>query len=104
MAIREYEVMCILRPDLEEDALNADVAKIEETVTGSEGNVLKVDKWSKRPLAYEIKDYKEGFYVIFRVKGEKRLLKDLNYALKFHPDVIRYGVLAYEAKGAKVGR
>jgi small subunit ribosomal protein S6 len=87
--------MCILRPDLEEDALSTNVGKIQETITAAEGDVLKVDKWSKRPLAYEIKDFKEGLYVIFRVKGEKRLLKDLSYTLKYHPDVLRYSVLAY---------
>lgn len=84
-----YEVMFILRPDLDEEATTAAIDKIAGVITGQGGKVEKVDRWGKRKLAYEIKGYQDGFYSVVEFEGTPSVAEELDRVLKISDEVIR---------------
>jgi small subunit ribosomal protein S6 len=94
--VRNYEVMYILKPELEEEAINAIVARFEEVVRTNGGEVVKTDRWGKRRLASELNGYMEGFYVLMFVKAPSQASQEVDRVLKIHDDVIRHLVIKTE--------
>jgi len=88
--MRAYEVMYIIRPDLEEEAVKSYVDKFAEVVNANGGTELKVDFWGKRRLAYEIKKFNEGYYVLMNFKSEGRTVEELERLMKISDVVIRF--------------
>ncbi|MFQ5847450.1 MAG: 30S ribosomal protein S6 [Candidatus Methylomirabilales bacterium] len=86
----EYEVIVILEAGLADEALEAQVELLKGFLAREGAEVLEVQKWGKRRLAYEIKKKREGFYVLFRVKGKPTLAQALDRHLKFAEVVLRY--------------
>lgn len=62
--MNKYEIMFIVKPDVEEDARNKLIDSFKAILTANEGTVDNVNEWGLRDLAYEIKDYKKGYYVV----------------------------------------
>ena len=92
--MRTYEIMYIVRPNIEEDAKKA-VVECFNGILASEGSeVLEEKDWGKRRLAYEINDFKEGFYNIVRIKTDNNKSTDEFQRLaKINDDIIRYIVI-----------
>jgi len=99
--LKEYECCVLFKPDLEPEQLDAEVEAVKEMIEERGGRVARVDRWSKRFLAYEIQGYREGFYVIYRWLSTKHLLPDLSYHLKYHDTSLRHLVLDYTEKERK---
>ena len=62
--MNNYEIMFIVKPDVEEDARNKLIESFKSILTANEGTIDNVDEWGLRDLAYEIEDYKKGYYVV----------------------------------------
>ena len=88
--MQAYEVMYIIRPDLEEESVKANTEKFAEVVTTNGGSDLKVDLWGKRRLAYEVKKFNEGFYVLMNFVGEARTVEELERLMKISDAVIKF--------------
>lgn len=88
--MQAYEVMYIIRPDLEEEAVKANVDKFAEVVNANGGSDLKVDFWGKRRLAYEVKKFNEGYYTLMNFNGEARTVEELERLMKISDAVIRF--------------
>ena len=88
--MKAYEVLYIIRPDLEEEAVKAAVDKFSEVITANGGTDLKVDVWGKRRLAYEIKKFNEGYCVLMNFNSEAHAVKELERLMKISDDVIRF--------------
>ena len=88
--MKAYEVLYIIKPDLEEEAVQAVANRFSEIVTANGGTDLKVDIWGKRRLAYEIKKFNEGYYVLMNFNSEPHVVKELERLLKISDDVIRF--------------
>lgn len=88
--MKGYEVLYIIRPDLEEDEIKATVEKFAEVVNTNGGSDLKIDEWGKRRLAYEIKKFNEGYYVLMNFQGEARTVQELERVMKISDSVIRF--------------
>ena len=91
--MRNYEVMYILKPELEEEAINAAVTRFEDVVQTNGGEIVKTDRWGKRRLAHEVKGYFEGFYVLMYIKAPSNASQEIDRVLKIHDDVIRHLVI-----------
>ncbi|MEW6726662.1 30S ribosomal protein S6 [Desulforudis sp. 1088] len=91
--MRQYEVMYILHPELEEEGLAALTAKFQEVVTAGGGEVTKLDKWGKRRLAYEIDHVHDGYYVVMKFKAEPAVARELDRVLKITDGVIRHMII-----------
>lgn len=88
--MQAYEVMYIIRPDLDEEAIKANVEKFAEVVNANGGADLKVDTWGKRRLAYEVKKFNEGYYILMNFNGEARTVEELERLMKISDAVIRF--------------
>lgn len=94
--MRKYEVMYIMRPNLESDAVKELVAKFEGVVTSFGGEITKTDEKGKRRLAYEIDDLFEGYYVLMNFMSNAAAVAELERVLKISEDVIRYLIVKDE--------
>jgi len=88
--MKAYELLYIIRPDLDEEATTALVERLSGLVATNGGDNLTVEKWGKRRLAYEIEDYKEGQYILMNFEGEGRTSQEIERVMKISEDVIRF--------------
>ena len=96
--MRNYECMFILKPEMEAEAIQLAVDKYSAIVTDGKGEIVSVDKWGKRRLAYEIKDLFEGFYVLMIFKGEPAVAKELDRVMKISEDMLRFMIINQDEK------
>jgi small subunit ribosomal protein S6 len=91
--VREYEVMYIIRPDLDEEATQAVISKFSSLIENNGGELVKMEPWGKRRLAYEINKIREGYYVLLRFKGDTKVPFELERNFKISDEIIRYLIL-----------
>ena len=89
--IREYETVCILDPELEEQGnLQPLLDRIEGSISKAGGTTLGADHWGKRKLAYEINKNNRGYYVLQNYLGEKSTVVTLEKGLRIMDGVWRF--------------
>ncbi|MDO7787276.1 30S ribosomal protein S6 [Desulforamulus aquiferis] len=91
--MRNYELMYIIKPDVEEEKLNALVEKFKGLVEENGAEVTKLDKWGKRRLAYEVNHIKDGFYVLMQFKAEPAAAAELDRVMKITDDILRHMIV-----------
>jgi small subunit ribosomal protein S6 len=96
-----YENIVILDSALSDEESEGAVTKIKELITGSGGEVLKVDMWGRRKLAYEIKKHKKGLYVLLLYKTPPATIKKLEDFFRVFDSVIKYMIIKLESKQIK---
>jgi small subunit ribosomal protein S6 len=96
--MNDYEVTYILRPTLEESEVEERANAVAEIVKSQGGEINAVERLGKKRLAYEIKDVREGNYVVMQFKSEPAASKELERLLKLHEDVLRAIVVRLDAK------
>ncbi|WMT41013.1 30S ribosomal protein S6 [Paenibacillus sp. D2_2] len=87
--MRKYEVMYILRPELEQEAVQALVEKFQGIIQNG-GEITKHDVMGKRRLAYEINKIRDGIYVLVNFTATPDVVAELERILKISDEVIRY--------------
>ncbi|CAM3075835.1 30S ribosomal protein S6 [Paenibacillus sediminis] len=87
--MRKYEVMYIIRPDLEQEAVQATVEKFQGIISNG-GEITKHEVMGKRRLAYEIKKFRDGVYVLVNFNAEPAVVTELERLMKISDEVIRY--------------
>ena len=90
--MREYEIVFIAHPDLEESALNDVAEKVKGWVTEAGGTVLKADFWGRRRLAYAIRKQKEGQYILLKVQLAPTSVAAIERNLRFQEPVLRFAI------------
>ena len=68
--MRNYEVVFIAAPTLTTEELDAFINHAQTVIEGKNGKVVKVDNWGRKPLAYKINKFREGYYVILSIEAE----------------------------------
>ncbi|UBH09779.1 30S ribosomal protein S6 [Macrococcus armenti] len=96
--MRNYEIMYVVRPNIEEDAKKALIERFEQILTSNGAEIIESKDWGKRRLAYEINDFKEGFYQIVRVKSTDEATNEFDRLAKINDDIIRHIVVREEEK------
>jgi len=92
-ALRAYEVMVILNPDLEERTVAPSLDTYLNVVRKDGGTVDKVDVWGKRRLAYEVDKKTEGIYAVIELQAEPSTVKELDRQLSLNESVLRTKVI-----------
>jgi len=87
--MRTYELVCIIHPDLDENAFKGIVEKVSGWVSESGGNVDKVEPWGRRRMAYSIHKQREGQYVLFHISMLPSAAATLERNIRFQESVIR---------------
>ncbi|VBB07521.1 ribosomal protein s6 [Lucifera butyrica] len=90
--MKKYEVIFIVKP-LEEEATNAVIAKFENLIKSNGGDMEKIDRWGKRRLAYEVKDFMDGYYCLFFFSAEPKVVFELERVLKITDEILKYMIV-----------
>ena len=97
MSLRQYEIMIILDPEIEERTVAPSLDKYLSVVKTDGGTVDKVDIWGRRRLAYDIKKKSEGIYAVVDFTAEPATAKELDRQLGLNEVVLRTRVLRADA-------
>lgn len=95
--MRNYEVMFIINPTLEDAKKDATVETVQ-TIIAADGEVTNVDVWGMKKLAYLIDKKAEGYYVVIQFKGNTTLPKELDRRLKISDNVMRHIIVNKDEK------
>ena len=98
MSLRQYEVMVILDPELDERTVAPSLETYLNVVTSDGGSVENVDVWGKRRLAYEIDKKNEGIYAVLDLTATPDAVKELDRQLGLNESVVRTKVIRPDAK------
>lgn len=90
--MRNYELVFVVKPNTDEEAREAVLNKVKEVVA-TEGEVVKVDVWGTRKLAYPIAKFNEGHYVLVNFKAGVEVPKEIDRNLKINENVIRHMIV-----------
>lgn len=92
----KYEIMYIIRPDMEEDAQTALMERFHKILTDNGAEIEKVDEKGKKRLAYEINDYRDGYYVVVKFSSDVAAVNEFDRLAKFSDDIIRHMAIREE--------
>jgi small subunit ribosomal protein S6 len=87
---RTYEIMFIVRPDVEEADLDKLIEGFSANITGGGGEVKSVEKMGRRRLAYTVRKFNDGFYVLLNIAAEGSLIGEIERRLRVSEPVIKF--------------
>jgi small subunit ribosomal protein S6 len=88
--LRDYELVVIISPEVTDEAVDGVIGRISQFITENGGSVSNIERWGKRKLAYPIKHFLEGNYVLARFKLKPKLSKELEASLEISEEVFRH--------------
>jgi small subunit ribosomal protein S6 len=88
--LRDYEVLYIVRADIDDDKVQDAVKRVNTLIERSGGHAEKTNLWGKRKLAYEVKHQKEGAYVLQDFQLDPDRVPELESSLKITEEVLRH--------------
>ena len=94
--MRKYEVIYIVKPNLEEEKYTEIIEKYNALIQTNGGEILKTEPWGKRRLAYEIDKIRDGYYVLLHILAPVELPAELERNFKIADEVIRYLIVKIE--------
>ncbi|KNF07136.1 30S ribosomal protein S6 [Gottschalkia purinilytica] len=95
--MKKYEGVFIFAPDMAEETRNNVIDRLKSIIEG-EGSLSNIDDWGSRKLAYEIDDYKEGYYTLLKFESNGEIVKELDRICKITDGVIRHMIVREEEK------
>jgi small subunit ribosomal protein S6 len=98
--VRPYEVMMIFDIGAEPPAIQGVVERVLETVQTHGGTPGAVDRWGRRPFAYEVKHRREGYYVLIEFSGVTQSVNELDRLFTLADEVVRHKVIRLPEKAA----
>lgn len=89
----QYEMIFIVQPEVEEEGLTALLDKITQTVVDLNGQVVQVEPWGRRRMAYTVRKHRDGIYYLMHLELPAEAVRSLERSLKLMEDVIRHLVI-----------
>lgn len=102
MSLRAYEALVILNPQLDDEAVTAAVAKLDEGIKKLGGSIEKNDKQGRKKLAYTVKKFNEGTYLLTHMQFPSNDIGELNRLYRLNEAVLRHMVTVRPEPKAKV--
>lgn len=87
---RTYELMFIVRPDMAEEEQDKLISTLESAVSSSGGTVKSMDRMGKRRLAYRVRGFQDGLYMLLTVEGSGDMIHELERRLRVTEPVIKF--------------
>ena len=95
--MRKYEIMFIVKPDLEEKTIKDTVKKLEKTLTDNKAVITLSKELGTKEFAYEIKGFKSGLYYLYNIDSNSdKAVKEFSRIASIDENVIRYLVINVE--------
>ena len=88
--LRDYELVLVISPEVAEEEFEATIDNISRLITGGGGIISDIEKWGKRKLAYPIRYFVEGSYVLAKFKMKPAFDKEMEANLRLSEEVIRH--------------
>ncbi|MFZ3072185.1 MAG: 30S ribosomal protein S6 [Thermodesulfobacteriota bacterium] len=101
MQERHYETVCIINPDVGEEAAKEIVKKISGVIEKQKGVALIVTDWGRKRMTYPIAKKTSGHYVLFAYDMPPDTDKEVELALRYHEGIIRYQTVRVEKRPLK---
>ncbi len=98
--MRDYEVLYIVRADLDDDKVQDAVKRVNTLIERSGGTIEQTNLWGKRKLAYEVKHQKDGSYVLQDFLLDPNRVPELEASLKITEEVLRHLIVRKPEKAA----
>jgi small subunit ribosomal protein S6 len=96
--LRTYEALFIVQPNATDDEVQTIAKGVETLITDDGGVIVRSEIWGKRRLAYEVKGFAEGIYVLVRFESEASIIKKLDTHFHLNEEVIRYLNVLFDEK------
>jgi len=94
--LRDYELAFIISPEVAEEKTDTIIDNVSQFITAGGGTISNVERWGKRKLAYPIRHFTEGDYVLTRFKLSPGLGKELEANLRISEEVLRHLLIKIE--------
>lgn len=101
---RDYEIGFVLNPDVSEEQTRAILERIEQIVARYGGQVMKVNQWGRRRLAYPIEHHRDGFYMFIDTILTPETVAELDRTLKVSEEVLRHLIKRRDPKAVQKER
>lgn len=88
--MRYYETIYIINPDLSDDETKEVITKFNDLLEKNKGVIIKVDEWGRRTLAYAIKKFNKGYYVLLQYCGEGNIIAEIERGLRLDEKILQY--------------
>jgi len=88
--LSDYELVFIISPEAVDERLDSTIDTVSRFISGNGGVISDIEQWGKRRLAYPIKHFEEGNYVLARFKLKPGQNKELETNLKISEDILRH--------------
>ena len=88
--LHEYELVFIVSPEVAEESLDNKIDSVSQFITGRDGVISEVERWGKKKLAYPLKHFLEGNYVLTKFKMSPARCKELEANLKISEEILRH--------------
>jgi len=88
--LRDYELVLVISPEVAEEEFEATIANVSRFITGKGGIISDIEQWGKRRLAYPVRHFVEGSYVLAKFKLKSAVGKELEANLRISEEVLRH--------------
>jgi small subunit ribosomal protein S6 len=96
--MRLYETLYLINPELADEDYRGVVDKFNSLIEKNKGVLIKVDEWGKKSLAYDVKKFDKGYYVLLNFCGEPDLISELRRDFKLDDRVLKYQTIKLSDK------
>jgi small subunit ribosomal protein S6 len=91
--MNQYELIYIIQPELDNDATKAVDERVNQAITNNKGEITSSEMWGQRKLAYPIKKYFEGYYILHNVQMPPSAVTEVERIMRLNEDIIRFLVI-----------
>ncbi|MCM8778796.1 MAG: 30S ribosomal protein S6 [Candidatus Omnitrophica bacterium] len=96
--MRIYEALILVKPDLNEENLEKEMSRLSQSILQNEGKIISFEKWRKRPLAYKVKKFKEGIYLLANFSANPPVIKEIEKNWRLDENVLRSMIVVKNKK------
>lgn len=101
---RTYEIMFIVRPDLADEDVDKLVTTMETNITNTGGTVTGVQRMGRRRLAYLVRKFQDGNYILLNVEGPGSVIKEAERRLRVAEQVIKFITVRTDEEGKRLDK
>lgn len=93
-----YESIFIIHPELKEEEVEEQTKRVENLLTRLGGEIVKIERWGKKRLAYSVNKHRYGFYVLLRLRANASILQELERHYRLTEGIIKSLVIRLKAE------
>ncbi len=88
--MKKYEVLFLINPEISDDELQNTVNKLRSLIEAQQGEIVKMEDWGKRRLAYRVQKHSKGHYFLIHFNGNSAILSEIERFLRFNESIMKF--------------